>query len=70
MNKDNNDSHSLQASRIWVKRIIMQSIFEHWMRQRYGKRYSLQRDCHGFYCCEVVKRMYDVWCFRNQKHLH
>ncbi|WP_406943499.1 hypothetical protein [Citrobacter freundii] len=31
------------------------------MRQRYGSRYDLTRDCDGFYCREVVKRMFDVW---------
>ncbi|HFO2850573.1 TPA: hypothetical protein ACV8CV_005796, partial [Escherichia coli] len=24
--------------------------------------YDLTRDAHGFYCREVVKRMFDVWC--------
>ncbi|MEF3198650.1 hypothetical protein J8984_22460 [Klebsiella quasipneumoniae subsp. similipneumoniae] len=34
--------------------------FEIWMRLRYGGRYDLTRD--GYYCREVVKRMFEVWC--------
>ncbi|HBN5388056.1 TPA: hypothetical protein L3F32_004034 [Citrobacter freundii] len=29
--------------------------------ERRGSRYDLTRDCDGFYCREVVKRMFDVW---------
>lgn len=36
--------------------------FEMWVRLRYGGRYDLTRDGHGYYCREVVKRMYEVWC--------
>lgn len=39
----------------------MHKAFEIWVRQRYGSRYDLTRDCDGFYCREVVKRMFDVW---------
>ena len=40
---------------------VMHKAFEIWVRQRYGIRYDLTRDCDGFYCREVVKRMFDVW---------
>ena len=40
----------------------MNKAFEVWVRKRYGNRYDLTRDCDGFYCREVVKRMFDVWC--------
>ncbi|MFO3838617.1 hypothetical protein PTC90_14595 [Klebsiella grimontii] len=30
--------------------------------QRAGGRYDLTRDGHGYYCREVVKRMYETWC--------
>ncbi|WP_177930828.1 hypothetical protein [Klebsiella grimontii] len=36
--------------------------FEIWVRLRYGGRYDLTRDSHGYYCREVVKRMYETWC--------
>ncbi|EKP1130361.1 hypothetical protein AAFL38_19285 [Klebsiella grimontii] len=36
--------------------------FEIWVRLRYGGRYDLTRDALGYYCREVVKRMYEVWC--------
>ena len=36
--------------------------FEIWVRMRNGGRYSLERDGHSYYCREVVKRMYEVWC--------
>ncbi|MED8995998.1 hypothetical protein RCM47_16415 [Escherichia coli] len=36
--------------------------FETWVRTRYGNRYDLTRDGYGYYCREVVKRMYEVWC--------
>ena len=36
--------------------------FERWMRQRYGNRYDLTRDTNGYYCREIVKRMFEVWC--------
>ena len=39
----------------------MNKAFECWMRQRYGSRYDLTRDSHGYYCREVVKRMFEVW---------
>lgn len=41
----------------------MNKEFEVWMRQRYGNRYDLTLDDYGFYCREVVKRMYEVWCY-------
>ncbi|ENP7127311.1 TPA: hypothetical protein ACQZKP_004623 [Klebsiella quasipneumoniae subsp. similipneumoniae] len=34
--------------------------FEVWVRRRYGWRYDLTRDDHGYYCREVVKRMYET----------
>lgn len=40
----------------------MNKVFEIWVHQQYGSRYDLTRDCDGFYCREVVKRMFDVWC--------
>ncbi|EJL1488658.1 hypothetical protein NL850_001604 [Salmonella enterica] len=40
----------------------MNKEFEIWMRQRYRNRYDLTRDDYGFYCREVVKRMFEVWC--------
>ncbi|EEX2150080.1 hypothetical protein ABVX93_000952 [Escherichia coli] len=40
----------------------MNKAFELWIRQRYGSRYDLTRDVDGFYCREVVKRMFEVWC--------
>ncbi|WP_196775849.1 hypothetical protein [Salmonella enterica] len=36
--------------------------FEIWIRLKYGARYDLSMDQEGFYCREVVKRMYEVWC--------
>ncbi|MBD3700174.1 hypothetical protein IE989_26560 [Klebsiella pneumoniae] len=33
--------------------------FEIWIRLRYGGRYDLTRDGHGYYSREVVKRMYE-----------
>ncbi|EBC2830876.1 hypothetical protein CYF26_16410 [Salmonella enterica] len=43
-------------------RWVMNKAFELWVRQRYGNRYDLTRDDYGFYCREVVKRMFEVWC--------
>ncbi|QRF11476.1 hypothetical protein [Klebsiella africana] len=40
----------------------MHTAFERWVHQRYGNRYDLARDGHGYYCREVVKRMYECWC--------
>lgn len=40
----------------------MNKAFERYMRQRYGNRYDLTRDVEGFYCREIVKRMFEVWC--------
>lgn len=40
----------------------MNKAFELWVRQRYGNRYDLTRDVDGFYCREIVKRMFEVWC--------
>lgn len=40
----------------------MNKEFEIWVRQRYGNRYDLTRDDYGFYCREVVKRMFETWC--------
>ncbi len=40
---------------------VMHKAFEIWVHQRYGSRYDLTRDCDGFYCREMVKRMFDVW---------
>ena len=37
----------------------MNKAFERWVHQRYGNRYDLTRDVDGFYCREVVKRMFD-----------
>ncbi|MCQ1632912.1 hypothetical protein NOE29_09100 [Escherichia coli] len=39
----------------------MHESFERWVRQRYGNRYDLTRDAHGYYSREVVKRMFEVW---------
>ena len=41
---------------------VMHKAFEIWVRQQYGSRYGLTRDCDGFYYQEVVKRMFEVWC--------
>ncbi|RRF04544.1 hypothetical protein EAO13_29900 [Klebsiella pneumoniae] len=41
---------------------VMNREFEIWIRLRYGGRYDLTRDGHGYYSREVVKRMYEVWC--------
>ncbi|HBM7966101.1 TPA: hypothetical protein RPP45_001193 [Escherichia coli] len=43
----------------------MHKDFERWMRQRYGNRYDLARDTDGYYCREIVKRMFEVWCHRR-----
>ncbi|EIZ1254100.1 hypothetical protein NPX08_003149 [Escherichia coli] len=40
----------------------MHKDFERWMRQRYGNRYDLTRDTDDYYCREIVKRMFEVWC--------
>ncbi|EFC1654086.1 hypothetical protein FA798_08565 [Escherichia coli] len=40
----------------------MNKAFERWVHQRYGNRYDLTRDVDGFYCREVVRRMFEVWC--------
>ncbi|POU42416.1 hypothetical protein C3375_20870 [Citrobacter freundii complex sp. CFNIH12] len=45
-----------------VGRKRMNKAFEIWVRQRYGNRYDLSRDQEGFYCREVVKRMFETWC--------
>lgn len=37
--------------------------FELMMRTKYRGRYDLTRDIRGFYCREVVKRMFEVWCY-------
>ncbi|HCM1954474.1 TPA: hypothetical protein N3A08_003569 [Salmonella enterica subsp. salamae serovar 9,46:z4,z24:z39:z42] len=41
----------------------MNKEFEIWVHRRYGNRYDLTRDDYGFYCREVVKRMFEVWCY-------
>ncbi|EEF8110296.1 hypothetical protein [Salmonella enterica] len=43
----------------------MNKEFEIWVLRRYGYRYDLTRDDYGFYCREVVKRMFEVWCHRR-----
>ncbi|EHN1753727.1 TPA: hypothetical protein ACF0UC_003953 [Salmonella enterica] len=43
----------------------MNKEFEIWVLRRYGNRYDLTRDDYGFYCWEVVKRMFEVWCHRR-----
>lgn len=40
----------------------MNRLFECYMRLKHGDRYDLTRDADGFYCREVVKRMFEVWC--------
>lgn len=40
----------------------MHKSFETWVRRKYGNRYDLSRDREEFYCREVVKRMFEVWC--------
>ncbi|HII0645298.1 TPA: hypothetical protein ACYYHP_001740 [Salmonella enterica subsp. enterica serovar Yopougon] len=40
----------------------MNKEFEIWVLRRYGNRYDLTRDDYGFFCWEVVKRMFEVWC--------
>lgn len=40
----------------------MNKAFEMMMRMNYGDRYDLTRDWDGYYCREVVKRMFEVWC--------
>lgn len=40
----------------------MHKAFEIWVRQRYGSHYDLTRDWHGYYCREIVRRMFEVWC--------
>ncbi|HEM6680860.1 hypothetical protein I5384_03115 [Citrobacter koseri] len=40
----------------------MKKDFEAWVRQQYGNRYDLTRGIEGFYCREVVKRMFETWC--------
>lgn len=40
----------------------MHKAFEIWVHQRYGSRYDLTRVQEGFYCREVTRRMFDVWC--------
>ncbi|EPE1058420.1 hypothetical protein ACSGMM_002665 [Escherichia coli] len=40
----------------------MHKAFERWMHQRYSNRYDLTRDTDGYYCREIVKRMFEVWC--------
>lgn len=41
----------------------MNEMFEIWVRQRYGNRYDLTCDKYGFYCREIVKRMFETWCY-------
>lgn len=41
----------------------MNKSFEMFMLTTYGKQYDLTRDQDGFYCREIVKRMFEVWCF-------
>lgn len=40
----------------------MNKAFERYVRHRYDNRYDLTRDVEGFYCREIVKRMFEVWC--------
>lgn len=40
----------------------MNKSFEAWMRRQYGNRYDLTHNMHGYYCREIVKRMFEVWC--------
>lgn len=40
----------------------MHTVFELWVRKTFGNRYDLTRDVDGFYCREIVKRMFEVWC--------
>lgn len=40
----------------------MNKEFEILVLRRYGNRYDLTRDDYGFYCREVVNRMFEVWC--------
>nr|WP_281732598.1 hypothetical protein [Franconibacter sp. IITDAS19] len=37
--------------------------FEWYMRLWHGDRYDLTRDTDGMYAREVVKRMFEVWCY-------
>ncbi len=39
----------------------MNKEFEIWVLRRYGNRYDLTWDIEGFYCREIVRRMFDVW---------
>ncbi|WP_318390331.1 hypothetical protein [Enterobacter sp.] len=37
--------------------------FEWFVRINHGDRYDLTRDVDGNYAREVVKRMFEVWCY-------
>lgn len=41
----------------------MHKEFDIWVRQRYGYFYDLTRGAKDLYCCEVVRRMFEVWCY-------
>ncbi|XOQ05933.1 MAG: Bacteriophage protein [Hafnia paralvei] len=40
----------------------MNKHFEILMRKKYGNRYDLTRDVDGYYCREIVKRMFEIYC--------
>ena len=40
----------------------MRTAFEFWVRKTFGNCYEPTRDVEGFYCREIVKRMFEVWC--------
>ncbi|ELN3061825.1 hypothetical protein QZD17_000701 [Salmonella enterica] len=41
----------------------MNKVFEIWVRHRYGNRYDLTQDISGSYCREIVRRMFETWCY-------
>lgn len=41
----------------------MHKEFETWVRRRYGYLYDLTRDIEDVYCREIVRRMFEVWCY-------
>lgn len=61
-------NHGTAATRTHLKGGTMHRAFEAYIRLKYGRRYSLEKDCEGIYVRETVRRMYEVWCDCKRKY--
>ena len=41
----------------------MNESLEGFMRKKYGSRYDLSRDMDGLYAREIVRRMFEAFCY-------